>query len=294
MTVGLWLLAAAVVAGAPTEKNPVYDLVTIDGVFVGGKEPVRLPAPVMADGLDAKAQQKALIEIVGANALQQFLKKSALAPQVVKTRELKGDEGRGQVVSVSFVAYGTLDQFFDKHFRDQLLNSEDDGDLAGKGGALDAEQLKQRGISWSEADREIEAYSHGSVTLLKKVKSAGVVRTYSSRSKESVIFAAMVDPRFKSDREFPNNWAPITRTATGGEKIGEPRPYAGMGAYMKATKLAAPAGAILVECRVVFSEPKEWFDGANLLGAKIPAIAQSRVRSIRRELAVSDKPATKK
>ena len=58
MTVGLLLLATAVVAAAPGAENPIYDEVTRVGVQLGGKAPARLPLPTMADGLDAQAQEK--------------------------------------------------------------------------------------------------------------------------------------------------------------------------------------------------------------------------------------------
>jgi len=294
MTLGLLLLATSLVTAAPGADNPVYNEVTRAGVKVGGKEPVRVPLPTMADGLDAKAQEKLIAEIAGKGAVPRFIRNSAVAPHVVKMRDLEGDEGDGRVVSVWFVAYGEVDQFFDKRFREHMLSAGDDPEMAGQGDALDAAQLKARNIPWKDADNDVKAYSHGSLSLLKKVKVSATIRTFSSRTNDSVIFAAMIDPRFADDAKFPNNWAPITRTDTGGVEIGKPRPYGGLGTYLKATRLEAPAGAILVECHTVFAEPKEWFGGANYLGAKIPAIVQSRVRDVRRELNVTGKPSSKK
>jgi hypothetical protein len=291
MTIGLVLLAAGIVAAAPHAENPVYHEVTRVGVSLGGKEPFRLPQPTMADGLDAKTQEKLLSEIAGrAYPLPRFLKNSAVSPHVLKQSELSGDAtGRGREISVWFVAYGDLDQFFDKRFRDQMLSSDDDPDLSSQGGSLDAAQLKARDIPWKEADREVESYSHGAMSLWKRVKVAATVRTFSSRTDDSVIFAAMIDPRFADDREFPNRWWSLTKSATGVLETGKPNPYGGMGTYLKATRLASPAGALLVEWRIVFSEPEGWFGGANQLGAKVPAIVQSRVRSMRRELVVDGK-----
>ena len=57
-----------------------------------------------------------------------------------------------------------------------------------------------------------------------------------------------------------------------------------MGIYAKITRLHAPEGALLIEWHLVYSEPQGWFDGTNLLGSKMPAIVQSRVRATRREL----------
>jgi len=54
---------------------------------------------------------------------------------------------------------------------------------------------------------------------------------------------------------------------------------------MKVTKLAEPAGALFVEQHLIFAEPVDWFDGANLLRSKLPLVVQDRVRSIRRQWA---------
>ena len=54
---------------------------------------------------------------------------------------------------------------------------------------------------------------------------------------------------------------------------------------MKITRLSQPAGTIFVEYHSVFHEPKGWFDGENLLRAKLPTIAQFQVQQFRGKLA---------
>jgi hypothetical protein len=53
---------------------------------------------------------------------------------------------------------------------------------------------------------------------------------------------------------------------------------------VKATRLAAPAGALFVEYHVVFLEPQGWFRGTNLLRSKLPIVAQDLVRKFRRRM----------
>ena len=65
----------------------------------------------------------------------------------------------------------------------------------------------------------------------------------------------------------------------------QPQPYAGLGSYVKATRLAEPAGAVFIEYHVVFAEPQGWFHGANLLRSKLPIVAQDMVRKFRRKMA---------
>jgi len=290
MTASLLLLAATLLAADPHAANPVYAQLTRTGVSIGGSEDQPLPAPTVVDGLDAQTQEKLLAEIAGqAYPLARFLKNSAVAPHILKQRELSEGDGRGRTLSVWFVAYGDLDQFFDKDFRSHMLSADDDPEVASQGSTLDAAQLKSRNIQWNAANQDVESYAYGTMSLWKKVKVAATVHTFSTRSDDSVIFAAMVAPKFVDDREFANRWWPLTKSAAGALETGEPRPYSGMGTYLKATRLAAPQGALLVEWHLVFAEPHGWFDGANLLGSKVPAIVQSRVRSVRRELTVGGK-----
>jgi hypothetical protein len=102
--------------------------------------------------------------------------------------------------------------------------------------------------------------------------------------RESVLVAAEVDPRFLGDPEFPNQWQPIVGKG-GARKFGQANPWSGAGFYMKITKLAEPAGAVLVEQHVIFVEPTGWFDGANLLRSKLPVVVQTSVRTLRRDWA---------
>jgi hypothetical protein len=46
-----------------------------------------------------------------------------------------------------------------------------------------------------------------------------------------------------------------------------------------------PRGAILIEYHVAYAEPHGWFKGANLLQSKLPILAQTVVRKLRRNLA---------
>ncbi len=48
----------------------------------------------------------------------------------------------------------------------------------------------------------------------------------------------------------------------GKRQLGSLHPYAGFASYLKATRLAQPAGAVLIEYHLAFAEPREWFNGA--------------------------------
>ena len=102
---------------------------------------------------------------------------------------------------------------------------------------------------------------------------------------ESVVAGIKLDERFNKDQEFSNTWSPIVRDAGGKLSVGAPSPYSGLGGYMKITQLREPAGALFVECHIVFAEPEAWFGGKNLLRSKLPLAVQDNVRSFRRKLA---------
>jgi hypothetical protein len=120
--------------------------------------------------------------------------------------------------------------------------------------------------------------------LLSKVRLTGTSHSYWSRSDDSIIAATMLDPRFTGDADLPNQWQSITRQPDGNVELGEPHPYRGAGEYIKITRLAEPAGALLIEFHVVYVEPKGWFDGSNMLTSKLPAVVQNQIRNMRREL----------
>ena len=153
---------------------------------------------------------------------------------------------------------------------------------AGMGKPLTKEQLGKRGIRF--ADGTPEAYRHVEFDFLGKVHLRATVRVVWTRTNQSVLVAAEVDPRFLDDPEFPNQWQPVVREG-GTRKLGEAKPWGGAGFYMKITKLAEPAGAVFVEQHIIFAEPTGWFDGANLLRSKLPLVVQNSVRTTRREWA---------
>ncbi|MES1213546.1 MAG: hypothetical protein ABUL64_03085, partial [Singulisphaera sp.] len=85
-------------------------------------------------------------------------------------------------------------------------------------------------------------------------------------------------------KQFPNSWSPLERDASGKLSVGAAKAYSGLGGYMKMTELVEPAGALFVECHIVFDEPEAWFHGKNFLRSKLPLVVQDNVRSFRRKL----------
>ncbi len=286
------LLAALAIApaqpAAPTkhdEQNPLFKRLLDEGLEVGTNLKTKFPAPTMADGLTA-AQQTAIIKAVIAKdyAYDEFTRPSVLAPQLLKIRDIAGADPKAPArgVDVWFVINGDFKLIEDDKFLDKLLTSGKAGGNGGKGGPLVAADLAKRNIVIKKGDEKRESYGTIEFDFLEKVRLKATGHAMWSRNGDSVVAAAEIDPRFQNDKEFPNQWRSITKD-TGAVKVGDPNLWTGAAMYVKVTKLAEPAGAMFVEQHVIFGEPKGWFDGANLLGSKLPIAVQDSVRTMRKE-----------
>ncbi len=280
-TASVLLAAALAVAADPqAEANPVYRDLLTDGVAVDAKTKAPLPAPALPDGLDAAAQKKALAEVVASKyPLEDFVRDTSVAPIVLTVRDLPGGnpQAPAKAVDAWFVVYGDLDRLTRQQFRQRLLTLGQDQvkhqDVPAA--ALDKRGLKPAAVA---LDQE-EFFGHVAFTLFDKVQVEETHRVFLTRTNDSVVVASLLDARFAGDAEFPNQWRPLKNGTPG-----EPQPYEGVGRYLKVTKLAEPKGALLVEHHGVFTEPKAWFDGANLIRSKLPMLVQTEVRSLRKEL----------
>lgn len=281
------LLVAVLLGAAPThqEANPVYAQLLEQGVTVSPEVTYSIPLPTMADGLDAAEQQKIIADLAGSSySPDQLLRKSVVSRHILHLEQLQHPTGPAERVDTWFVAYGNLDDISDKQFLEELMESSSGEDEVGEEGhTLTPEELAARGIDFNEADAEHEGYANGSYRLIKKVEVQGTLHSYWSRTPDSIVIAGQLDPRFNDDKEFPNVWRAMDRAPTGQLELGPAHPYEGTGFYLKITRMEEPEGALFVEAHMVLSEPQAWFDGANLLGAKLPAVVQNRVRATRRE-----------
>lgn len=286
MSAAALLFVLANVSGQTDHEqlNPVYAQLRTKGIqarleTVTG-EPQMLPPPTMQDGLDAK-QQAALIEKIGGFA--RMTRKSQLAPVKIdppRSKQVTG-EFTYREMDFWFVAYGELKVLRDKEFLDQLLSAEEDEE-EGEAAGLTAEQLATRGITLKDKDRE--GFGHAVYNLLRKVRLHATGWSYWSETDESVVAAVIVDPRFWQDKEYPNQWSPLSK-GRGQELVaGQSQPFGGAGLYLKFTELKNPRGALFVEGHAVYGEPIAWFRGTNQLGAKLNVVVQNQARNVRREL----------
>ena len=183
-----------------------------------------------------------------------------------------------------FIAYGDLARLgSDEFLGGQFKSASEDAENIPAARLLSDADLKKRGLP-PPVRAEDPRFVMAEISLLARVRVSATTRSVKTQTAESIIAASLLDPRFTGDDEFPNRWRPIVRDDSGCRQLGESRVYAGLGSYVKATRLAEPPGAMLIEYHVAYAEPKAWFNGANLLRSKLPIIAQSVVRQVRREL----------
>lgn len=277
------LVALSLPAAQPSPtheaENPLYKGLLETGLSVGTDLRAKLPAPSMADGLDAARQKAVITAVIGDTPFDEFTRKSIVGPQVLRIGDAKPSDPKApaRTVDLWFVAYGDFKSLDDEKFRDRLV-AVGRGD--GKGVALTKEDLAKRKIT--PGDDKRERFGSIEFDFLDKVRIKATGRAVWSRTTDSMLVAAEIDQRFLGDAEFPNQWRSLTKE--GGEpKVGGANPWGGAAFYLKITKLAEPAGALFIEQHVVFTEPTGWFDGANLLRSKLPLVMQDNVRTMRRE-----------
>ncbi len=283
MTALLLTLASLAVAQPQTheQQNPLYKELQEKGLNIGTESPAKFPAPTLPDGLDAAKQKAAILDLLaGDYDYNNFVRNSVVAPQMMKIRDITPSDPKApaRAVDVWFVVYGDFEQTADDKFLDRLFKN---GRNEGMGKSLTDEDLAQRKIA---APAKQEGYGLLEFDFLDRVRIKATGRAVWSRTADSAVAAAVLDPRFLKDAEFPCEWKSLSQEG-GSLKLGPPQPWSGAAITIKITKLAAPAGALFVEQHIIFTEPTGWFDGANLLRSKLPPVVQNNVRTMRKEWA---------
>jgi len=280
----LLCLAGPFVHAADEVSNPLFDKLRIEGVSVSTETKAALPAPLLADGLDAAGQGEVLQKVVGNRfTVKEFAGKVGTAPHVYHLRKISvagTDALRAYSVDVSFIAHGSLDRVADKSFLEDLHKKHKDRKLH----ILTKEELEKRKLRAESSKQREERYSHGVFLVLDRVELHAALHTIVTRQPDSLLAASRIDPRFAKDRDFPNEWRKISHDEEGQRHLGPAQPYAGAGGYLKITRLHEPKGALFIEYHLIYAEPKGWFSGTEALTAKLPAIIQSEVRTFRQEL----------
>ncbi len=283
----------ALAADKPAAENPVFKELLDKGVKVSDGTAFRLPPPVMPDGLDAAGQQAAMDRVADVrSSAAELVKKSFFAPVVAKVRTLKPAKDEGPAVrriDFWFVAHGDWEVLNSKDFLESVLKTNEEGksQVLLKSGVLTDKELAARKLSAVVKDGYEERFVYSTIALFDRVQLSMTRFVVLTKTKETVLAAGRLDPRFARDRDYPNQWRPLLRDAMANIKPGPAHPFAHAGGYAKITRLRSPAGAAFVECHVVYEEDYSWFDGANLVKQKAPLMVQEKARTFRRKLALA-------
>jgi hypothetical protein len=281
------LVASPSGLAAADVPNELLRTLLTAGVPIADGEIVKLPEPTLADGMTAATQRQQIEAIAeGRNSWEDLTRRTVVAPFILKTSQVGSEQrGEGRRVDLWFVAYGSMDTMASDDFlSNQFKTASEDSENASTARLLSDADLKKRGLPVPSA-AENPRYVTAETTLMERVRVSATTRSIKTRTAESLVVASILDPRFAADPEFPNRWRSIVRDDAGSRQLGAPYAYRGLGSYVKATRLIEPAGALLIEYHVAYAEPQAWFNGANLLQSKLPILAQTVVRKLRRSLA---------
>ena len=301
MNIAFILLSAALLsADQPDAANPIFDDLIASGVETSNDGRIKLPPPIMPDGLDAAEQRKAIERAAaGRYSVERIMQKSFYAPTVVQVRSRKRASEKGPVVravDLWFVVHGDWDVLTSKDFLETMTGTGSDGgdgeqDVVSQSGALSDEEMAKRRLTAAAGDGYEERFVYTTFSLFERVELSATRLAGLSRGENSWLAASRIDRRFDEDPDYPNRWRPLLRNAQAEIKPGKSRPFLHAGGYAKITRLEKPANAIFIECHLVYEEDYGWFDGANLVRQKTPLIVREKVRALRRKLAVATEKA---
>jgi hypothetical protein len=286
---GALLLVVMAASGDGVEpahgRNAVYVRALEKGVEFEG-ETVTLPAPKIVDKQSADQERAALKAIAGSDrGADELLRDSVTAPYILKVRDVKTASGTIRVADVWFVIHAELNAVDPKEAADRVSGGEvEAGNMAFRTKLLNADQARGEGVDVGPKQEGVETwFAHIEGRLLDRIAIDVTNRVTATNSGDSIVVASWTDPAFKKNGSPRNSWAPIGKSASANEAE-KPRPYQGGISYGKISRLAVKPKALLVELHTAFVEPKGWFDGEPILRSKFSVIAQSEIRSLRREL----------
>lgn len=305
------VLAVLVAAGGPAApENALLKELVEKGMEMPDKQVVRLPAPTMAEGLNAAQQAEVLgkTAILGKTTLEKFLDKVSNAPIALKlARRAAGKNGDVvRTVNLSFVVYGdwnvlTSEEFSKGILKEGKAKNGKDGGMVSKAGYLKAPELAPRKLQTRSTPALKEYFLYTTVDLFDRVEVSATRFCMATKTPAGVIVAAKVDPRFAKDKpkfpelEYPNQWREITMNALGNPVFGPPKPFSGAAFYAKVTRLIKPKNAIFVEFHQVIYEPRAWFGAdENLMPSELRKIIPFEVKQFRSKLARATEEQAKK
>ena len=279
-------------------QNPLVDDLLNEGVTTAEGTKVRLPQPMLTDGMTAEAQRDALAETAKAKRADLFYSGTVTSPFSFSIKAVDKLPNKSQVrqIDVLFIAKGSIDDIENEELLKDLgkANKNVDNGLTEEAAELTADDLKQAGLpAGKQEDGSQISYGTSQTNLLDKVYLDIVTVSQTSKTDESITLGTRLDQAIAAATGKPSTWQAIARDRGKLTLTGPKSDYFAAGAYVKATELKHEPGSLLVEIHVLVVEPYGWFQGVNLLSSKLPPLIQDSVRTFRRKLAAAkqEKPA---
>lgn len=280
------LFSVAMAVGSPNVGDELAEELDRVGCELAAGVTVALPNALLPQIGPVPAA--AVEELAGRFRWDRFTADSQQAPVAVTIKPVMAEGSRvGHQVRAAF----TLRTRLSEH-----LAERDDSDRLGlgpvdAGGAarpLTIEELEKAGVKPAVDGNERFVFLE--IRLLNRINLKGVIRIQRRVTSDSIEVAWAFDHRFDRLTDLATTAARIESNDRGERVIAPPQPYAGGGGIVRARTLAdgettaSVVPVVIVESRLVFSEPESWFGGSNLLRAKIPLITQEGVRTLRRRM----------
>ncbi len=285
-------IACLISANLPAGEMPVFNDLLEKGIKMSDGSAVKLPPPILADGLDAAGQRAAIDAADERYPAKKLAAKDYYAPVAIKVRNVKASKDEGpsvRALDLWFVAHGDWNILTSKDFLESAFKSKDEGAsrVVSKSGVLTGEEMAKRKLTVSNKEGIEERFVYSTFSLFDRVEVSATRFAVLRSGKDFVLAAAQTDPRFDKDPEYPNQWRPLLRNESAEIALGPPQPFAHAGGYAKITRLKEPADAVFIECHLVYEEPYGWFDGVNLVNQKARPMINEKVKTFRRKLAVA-------
>jgi hypothetical protein len=271
---------------ARCDENAIFSELVKKGVPLTNGKTIKLPDPVMADGLDETQQLAILKTLTAANRFDSFLEGGIndwFELKKTATAGAKKEDSIGRQIDLYFVAEGKIETAAGSEFTKKLLN-QNDPNAKSKAEFFTDDELKSRKLTIANTEKMKERYAHAFSKILSKVEVSGSGRGIKTVGADSIVVAGKLDPRFANDERYPNHWQSIANVG-----LGDPEKYSGLGEYIKITKLVGPVQRVFVEYHLVFDEPFGWFKGRPNLIVHLDEVYPKDVRKFRRDLLNTEK-----
>jgi hypothetical protein len=245
-----------------------------------------LPASLLP--LQGQLSPTTRTRLAGRHSWDRFVSDSRLAPICLTISPVTTDGIRvGHQVRAVFALRMSLAH---------LNNEQEEAEPLGLGLArgcgsyrlLTTTELTEVGLKSS--GRQDERFVLVELTLLNRIRVCGTVHIVRQSTADSIKLIWAFDHRFDSQPDLRTTASRIDSTELGERVIGPAEPYDGGFGVVIARELPQPGDTpadpplVIVESRLAFAEPEDWFGGSNLLRAKIPLITQEGVRTLRRQI----------